>query len=248
MPKIEKINYSKGVSMGATQEAVKKHFTQDQIKEIIDSIRMRVQSCASLRKFEPYDFIRETKVKFITCDDLGHDVEIGEASLFFVNGNLAHYTYNCALFHVFDACSQDLCDIYQAFFKKAEWIDQVRNCEIFTYDALYLDYICLNPEYRGYGIGRILAMGLIEEFGKEGEIVIAWPIPVELQENEGIRVVEFQPEKKAATRKLVRMCESLGFIRLSQSNMLFLPRTEQYPSVAQILKKMFPANRNTSAA
>src|SRR5271157_472542 len=96
----------KAVSTGTTP-AVERHFTQEQIRSIIDAIRMDVQSRASLSRKEPSDFIRETHVTFITSNDHDDDVEIGEASFLFIKGNLARYTYNCELFHVFDCHSQD---------------------------------------------------------------------------------------------------------------------------------------------
>ena len=231
--------------MKTSKQAIRERFTRDQIRSIIESIVMTTtETFAPLCRSDPDQFVRETRVKFITGRHLSDQVEIGEARMFFVKGNLARYRYNCPLFYVLDVHSHGLSAIYQAFFKdREEWIDEVQICEIFTHDFLCFDYIYLKPEYRGYGIGRILAMGLVEEFAKEGEIVIAWPVPTELKEEEGARVVRCQSEDKTVTPKLVALCESLGFIRLDGTNMLFLPMTEQYPSVSDILRKMFPEYR-----
>jgi GNAT superfamily N-acetyltransferase len=227
---------------------VRERFTPDQVRNIIESVRMSVESLSPLCRFDPDEFVREIKVKLITGDYLTGKDEIGEASLLYINGDLARYHYNWNLFYVFDDHSQDLCDVYDAFFTDDdEWIDEVQYYEIFSYNTLYFDYLYLKPEYRGYGIGRILAMGLIEEFAKEPEIVIAWPVPVELQEDEGRQVVS-QVKGETVHPKLVALCESLGFIRLKETNMLFLPTTDPYPSVSDILKKMFPEQKKRPKA
>lgn len=234
----------KGVSMETTGQA--KRFARDEIRNILESIVIKVESVAPLYGSRPDQFVRETEVKFTVGYRFSDQVEIGHARMFSVNGNLARYHYNCPLFYVCDAHSQDLCDIYHAFFKdRGEWIDEVEICEIFTYDFLYLDYLYLKPEYRGYRIGRFLARALIEEFAKEGEVVIAWPVPVELQEKKGEQIVSYQTERETVTSKLVAMCERLGFIRLKGTNMLFLPMTEQYRTVSDMLRKMFPEYRRS---
>lgn len=234
--------------MKTSKQPERERFTRDQIRSVIESIAIRAESTAPLCKSDPRQFVRETRVRVSAnagCRPSDY-VEIGEARLLHIKGNCARYDYNCPIFYVVDAHSQDLRDVYQAFFKdREEWIDEVCACDIFDDDFLYIDYICLKPEYRGYGIGRILAMGFIEEFAKAGEIVVARPTPVELEEEAGAQIVRRRREEETVTPKLVALCESLGFIRIDGTNMLFLPMTEQYPNVLDILKKMFPGNRKT---
>ena len=230
--------------MKTSKQTESKRFTRDQVRSIIESTELRAESCASLYRFDPDEFVRETKVKFTIVDHPAGQVEMGAAQIFLINGDLARYQYDWNLFYVFDVHSQDLCDIYEAFFTDDdEWIDEVRDCGICNYNILYIDYIYLKPEYRGYGIGRILAKGLVEEFAKWGEIVVTRPVPAELVEEDGAQIIACQPEDETVTPKLAAMCKSLGFIRLDRTNIFFLPLTADYPTVSDLLKKMFPEHK-----
>jgi GNAT superfamily N-acetyltransferase len=110
-------------------------------------------------------------------------------------------------------------------------------------NLLYIDFLYLNPEYRGHGIGQLAMLGLIESFGPGADIVVTEPDPLYFHEEERNRKFEL---KKPATeelwtsvkRKLCDYWKPLGFLPAQRNqDILFLSRAKQSPTVDAWLEK-----------
>lgn len=83
----------------------------------------------------------------------------------------------CSLFDIFDGHSSDLCNLYEELFDDDELIPVIED-ELFDYENIVLiKSIILKPEYRGQGLGGLLALAIAERFG-ERDIVALKPWPM----------------------------------------------------------------------
>lgn len=223
----------------------KKRLSQEQIRDLVQNIEIRASSASRLVKGDPDEFIRPMEVWFVAREETTkgepRETEIGQARVLYIHGNLAYYNYGHDLFDVCDAYSQELCELFDAFFEEEdEWIKEVRDADVVCNDILYIDYVYLHPEYRGYGIGKILLAGLIEEFGLPADIVITWPIPMdpELYEDKpDFELPHLTAEQTASvTARLRNSCEEVNFTPLESSeDFLFFSTGYAHKRVVDLL-------------
>lgn len=203
------------ITMAEENNKRTKRMSREEIENIINNMRIESGSTTKLLKYrgEPSEFIKYVDVKFVVQGEEEDDrKEIGSAHLAIILGNVAKYTYGQSLFEVFDCESQDLCDIFQALFNDdEEWKDEVSNKEVTNFDMLYVDYIYLHPEYRGYGLGELLLSTLIEEFCENLDIIVVWPIPITVTKEGGHTCITCEHDKKAVIAKLMNTCKRMGF-------------------------------------
>jgi len=223
----------------------KKRLSQQQVRDLVENIEIRAESASRLVKGDPTEFIRPLEVQFVAGEEATkgepREIKIGQARVLYIHGNLAYYNYRHALLDVCDAYSQELCELFNAFFEEEnEWIEEVRDADVVCYDILYIDYVYLHPEYRGYGIGKILLAGLIEEFGLPADIVITWPLPMDPKLYEGkadFKLPYLTAEQTAsATAKLRNSCEEVNFVPLESSqDFLFFSTGYTHKRVVDLL-------------
>jgi len=193
---------------------------------------------------DPSEFVVELDVRIDRYDgNQEQTVQIGGASLFSIDEQRV-LDYGEPLLEVMDAHSQELTDVYSALFDaEGDYWEEFELEDFPGRSVLYVDFLYLNPEYRGHGIGQLALLGLIEAFGADADIVVMEPDPLHLHEEE--RNLKLQLQKPAteeawvsAKRKLCDYWKPLGFLPARRNeDILFLSRAKQSPTVGTWLEK-----------
>jgi len=146
-----------------------------------------------------------------------------------------------SLFDVFDGHSSDLADLYEELLEDDELIPAVEN-ELGDYDNIVLiKSIVLKPEYRGQGLGGILALAIAERFGERDIVALKpWPMNPDGPENPG-GVWELpklsKSQQNAIAKKLRKSYRNAGFKPLFKgSSHLFLTHF-RHPTATQLIDK-----------
>jgi len=211
----------------------------------LDSIVFNAASRSHLVPFEPDDFVTAIDVTIGRFDDeKEEDIKIGEALLFYIDLGPV-LDYGESLFYVMDAHSQDLADAYLALFdEEGDPQEYLFEYDIIGSDLLYVDYICLYPEYRGREIGRLVMLGLIERFGGGAKIIVTEPAPLvfsdtTLNEKLQLKNPSTKKEWKAVKKKITDYWKPLGF-RPTKKNkgILFLSMARVRPTVRDWIEKL----------
>ena len=148
----------------------------------------------------------------------------------------------CSLFEVFDGHSSDLGHLYEELFADDELIAAVED-ELMAYDNIVvIKSIVLQPEYRGQGLGGILALAIAERFS-ERDIVALKPWPMNADDPEYRDEAWELPRltetaQKTIAKKLRKSYQNAGFKPLFKgSDHLFLTHL-QHPTVTELIDEM----------
>jgi len=170
------------------------------------------------------------------------DIQIGEASAFFIRGDLS-LQYG-SLFQVMDTHGKTLGDLYSALFKeKNEHINRLNQYDVFGSNILFIDYLYLCPDYRGYRLGIPILMGIIEEISCGADVAIIEPVPIRFEDedkNVQLKLPALSDEEHERIRK--KLCDywkPLGFIPVEGTERFqVLPLNIMHPSVNELLNEM----------
>jgi GNAT superfamily N-acetyltransferase len=152
-----------------------------------------------------------------------------------------------SLFDVFDAHSSDLSHLYEELFEDDELIPAIAD-ELMDYcNVVLIKSILLLPEYRGLGLGGLLALAIAERFD-ERDIVALKPWPMTADDPENVAGVWELPrlsqaEQKTIAGKLRKSYQNAGFKPLFKgSDHLFLTHF-RHPTATQLIDKLHKENR-----
>lgn len=187
---------------------------------------------------------RNSYVSTIDVDILYGDKleKIGEGRVFEVRMDRIVNDDECSLLDVFDGHSSDLGNLYEELFADDELIPDVED-ELIDYGNIVLiKSIIMQPEYRGQGLGGILALAIAERFDNRDVIALKpWPMNADDPENlagdwELPHLTETEQNTIAA--KLRKSYIKTGFKPLfAGSEHLFFTHL-RHPSVSQLIEKM----------
>lgn len=199
----------------------------------------------------PY-FLKEKSEKLVTnidikicLEDTIHDknLQVGEALAFYIKGE---FSLQCgSLYQVMSTHGETLKEVYSALFMEGnQTVNRLDKYGAFGTNMLFIDYLCLLPEYRGYGLGRPILMGIIEEISCGAEVVIIEPVPIRFKDedkNTKLRLPILNDEDYESVRKkLWDYWKPLGFIPVEGSNRFqILPLNIMHPSVNELLNEIF---------
>lgn len=146
-----------------------------------------------------------------------------------------------SLFNVFDSHSSDLGNLYAELFEDDELNPAVAD-ELMDYGNVELiRSILLLPEYRGQGLGGVLALAIAERYDDRDIVALKpWPMTADDPENmagawELPRLS--QTEQKTIARKLRTSYQKTGFKPIfAGSEHLFLTH-RRHPSASQLIEK-----------
>jgi GNAT superfamily N-acetyltransferase len=140
---------------------------------------------------------------------------IGEATVYEVRMDHIANDDEWSRYDIYDGHSNDLGNLYEELFADDELIPAVAD-ELLGYENIVLiKSIILKPEYRGQGLGGILALAIAERFGEQDIVVLKpWPINPDGPDNPagawGLpRLTELA--QKTVTKKLANSYMSTGF-------------------------------------
>ena len=165
--------------------------------------------------------------------------KIGEGKVYEIRMDQIANDDECSLFDVFDGHSSDLGNLYEELFADDELIPAIED-ELLDYDNIVLiKSIVLEPEYRGQGLGGILALAIAERFG-DRDIVALKPWPMNSHDNPA-EVWELstltESRQKLVANKLRKSYLNAGFKPLFRgSSHLFLTHF-RHPTATQLIDK-----------
>lgn len=146
-----------------------------------------------------------------------------------------------SLYDVFEGHSTDLYELYDELFADDELMPAVED-ELGDYGNIVLiKAIVLKPEFRGQGLGGILALAIAERFEDRDIVALKpWPMNPDGPENPaGIWELPrlTKTEQKSTAKKLRKNYMKAAFKPLSKgSNHLFLTHY-RHPTVTQLIDK-----------
>jgi GNAT superfamily N-acetyltransferase len=183
----------------------------------------------------------DSYVSSIDIDILyGDELEkIGEAKVYEVRMDRIINEAVCSFFAVFDGHSSDLGNLYEELFEDDELIPALED-ELMDYGNIVLiKSIILKPEYRGQGLGGILALAIAERFD-DRDIVALKPWPMNSHDNPaGVWDLQqlTEAEQNTIAKKLRKSYRNAGFKPLFKgSSHLFLTHF-RHPTATQLIGK-----------
>jgi GNAT superfamily N-acetyltransferase len=137
-------------------------------------ISLTTKSCNPICREAPNHYVSTIHIDILHGDD---QEIIGEAQVYEVRMDQIINDGECSLLVIFDGHSSDLGHLYEELFADDELIPAVED-ELLGYENVVLiKSIILKPEYRGQGLGGILALAIAERFGEQDIVALKpWPM------------------------------------------------------------------------
>jgi len=202
-------------------------------------ISLSTKFYSPIRRDSPTDYVSTIRIDIL----YGEEREaIGQATVYRVRMDQILNDDAWSLFDIFDSHSSDLGNLYGELFDGEELNLAVAD-ELMDYgNVVLIKSILLLPEYRGQGLGGILALAISEQFD-DRDIVALKPWPMTADDPENVagawELPRLSPaEQKTIAAKLRKSYIKAGFKPLfAGSEHLFLTNL-RHPSVSQLIEKM----------
>ncbi len=202
-------------------------------------ISLSTKSCSPIHRESPTDYVTTILIDIL----YGEEREaIGLATVYRVRMDQILNDGAWSLFEVYDSHSSDLGRLYEELFDDEELNPAVAD-ELMDYgNVVLIKSILLLPEYRGQGLGGLLALAIAEQFD-DRDIVALKPWPMTADDPENVAGAWDLPrlapaEQKTIAAKLRKSYIKAGFKPLfAGSEHLFLTHL-RHPSVSQLIEKM----------
>lgn len=202
-------------------------------------ISLSTKTCSPIQRGSPTDYVSTIRIDILYGDERE---AIGQATVYRVRMDQAVNDDTWSLFDVFDSHSSDLGNLYAELFDDEELNPAVAD-ELMDYgNVVLIKSILLLPEYRGQGLGGVLALAIAERFDVRDIVALKpWPMTADDPENvagawELPRLS--QAEQKTIAGKLRKSYRKAGFKPLfAGSEHLFLTH-RRHPSATQLIEKM----------
>jgi len=202
-------------------------------------ISLSTKTSSPIHRDSPTDYVSTIEIDILYGDE---QEKIGEGKVYEVRMDRILNDCECSLFDVFDGHSSDLGNLYEELFSDDELIPDVED-ELMDYvNIALIKSIVLMLEYRGQGLGSILALAIAERFSDRNIVALKpWPMNADDPENsagdwELSRLTE--TEQNTIAKKLRKSYQNAGFKPLFKgSSHLFLTH-RRHPSASQLIEKM----------
>jgi hypothetical protein len=170
---------------------------------------------------------------------------VGRVHAWRVHLSLAVEQGECLL-DVFDAHSQPMSNLYAALFDPENdfFLDTIiRQFDIMDSDLLVLDYVVLNPRWRGLKLGLLAARKMVDLLGGGCGLVVSHIAPLRPDAHEMLRVPKsWLPRKKTAEGNkqavltLRRYFRQMGFERIGRTCYDGMSMARTTPTLAELLR------------
>ena len=200
-----------------------------------------LSTSASLHpEVEPEEFISSFNGVIRAEGDDGVLHRVGRAHAWRVHMGLAANQGECLL-DVFDAHSQPMCDLYAALFDpETEYFTDaiIHQFEAMESDLLVLDYVVLNPRWRGLKLGLLAARKMVDLLSSGCGLVVSHIAPLRPDAYRMLRVPKawLPHHKKQAVVKLRRYFRQMGFERIGRTPYYGLSLARKVPTLADLLR------------
>lgn len=203
-------------------------------------ISLSAKTCSRIRRDSPTDYVSTIRI------DILHGEEreaIGQATVYRVRMDQIVNDGTWSLFDIFDSHSSDLSHLYEELFEDDELNPAVAD-EVLDYgNVVLIKSILLVSEYRGQGLGGLLALAIAELFDARDIVALKpWPMDPDDPANVGWELPRLSPdEQKTVAAKLRKSYMNAGFKSLfRESEHLFLTHC-RHPSATQLMEKHYDA-------
>lgn len=200
-------------------------------------ISLSAKTCLRIRRDSPTDYVSTIRIDILYGEERN---AIGQATVYRVRMDQILNDDTWSLFDIFDSHSSDLGNLYEELFDDDELNRAVANELMDFGNVVLIKSILLLPEYRGQGLGGLLALAIAEQFD-DRDIVALKPWPMTADDPENVAGAWDLPrlapaEQKTIAAKLRKSYIKAGFKTLfAGSEHLFLTNL-RHPSVSQLIK------------
>jgi hypothetical protein len=205
-----------------------------------------LSTSASLHpEVEPEEFISSFNGVIRAEGDDGVLHRVGRTHAWRVHMGLAANQGECLL-DVFDAHSQPMCDLYAALFDpETDYFTNaiIHQFEAMDSDLLVLDYVILNPRWRGLKLGLLAARKMVDLLGGGCGLVVSHIAPLRPDASRMLRVPKSwlprrkrSEDRKQAVLTLRRYFRQMGFERIGRTCYYGLSMARQTPTLAELLR------------
>lgn len=205
-----------------------------------------LSTCASLHpEVEPEEFISDYHgvIRAQGADGVLH--RVGRVHAWRVHMGLATNRGE-SLLDVFDAHSQPMCDLYATLFDpETDYFTDaiIRQFEAMDCDLLVLDYVILNPRWRGLKLGLLAARKMVDLLGGGCGLVVSHIAPLRPDAYRMLRVPKAwlpgqktRESRKQAVLHLRRYFRQMGFERIGRTCYYGLSMARKVPTLADLLR------------
>lgn len=133
-------------------------------------ISLSTQTCTPIHRDDPGHYVSTIHIDILYGDERE---AIGQAKVLEVKMDQIVNDYAWSLFDIFDGHSTDLGNLYEELFENDELIPAVADELIDYADVILIKSILLMPEYRGQGLGGILALAIAEQFDERDIVALS---------------------------------------------------------------------------
>ncbi len=191
-------------------------------------------SIADLKQAEPYKpYITEYSIDIVVGSEDSFKIGLAKATL--IHGTNA-LNEKADVFETLDSHSQEMMELHGTV------IDDEWSCPLFGHtlssDFLYVDYVYLIKDLRGYGFGKAIVMQIIRELMNQG-IAIVDPYPLSPDAFKGLDIPATlsDDDLDKTIKKLERYFASFGFESTGSGEPLVMNLEEVTPNSGELLKK-----------
>jgi len=199
-------------------------------------ISLSTKACSPIHRDSPTDYVATLRIDILYGDA---QQAIGQATVYRVRMDQILNDDAWSLFDVFDSHSSDLGRLYEELFVDDELIPELEDELLDSGNLVLIRSILLVPEYRGQGLGGLLALAIAEQFDERDIVALKpWPMTADDPENvagawELSRLTK--AEQKTIAGKLRQSYQNAGFKPLFKgSDHLFLTHF-RHPSATQMI-------------
>lgn len=201
-------------------------------------ISLSTKTCSPIHRESPTDYVSTIRVDVL----YGKEREaIGQATVYRVRMDQILNDDVWSLLEVFDSHSSDLGNLYEELFDDEELNHSVAD-ELMDYgNVVLIRSILLLPEYRGQGLGGLLALAIAERFDDRDIVTLKpWPMTVDDPENVAgaWELPRLSPvEQKAVAAKLRSSYRKAGFKPLFKGSEHLHLTHLRHPTATELLDK-----------
>ena len=206
-----------------------------------------LQTSASLHAHgEPDDFISTFRGVIYAEGEDGIRRAVGKVCAWRINADVAAANGE-PLFDVCDAHSDELHDVHALLYEPDSYALKESITDRFDlagWDTLILDYVVLNPKWRGLRLGLLAVRKMIDLLGGGCGLVVSHIAPLRTDAHEELGVPrswlprhKTPEDRKAAVRKLRRYYRQMGFERIGRTRFYGLSMARVAPTLQDLLRR-----------
>jgi hypothetical protein len=191
---------------------------------------------------DPSEFISEYCGEVLSVADTTGETIVGYLRAYKLHVGLA-VDRGMPLFDVCDCYSQGMHSIHSLLYQPDSY--SVRDTlaarfEAYESDLLVLDYILLDPKWRGLKIGLLAARKLVDLLGGGCGLVVSEISPLRREAHNDLDVPEEWIPEATTPGSLRRYFRQMGFERLGKTPYYAMPTALVTPTAEELLKPQSP--------